>query len=205
MKLLRKILQEINDKKINQSDPKLDETEVNVEEPKLSKKSNKESKRQPITNSKNKKKDDELVELLPSIIDLRVGKIIDVQKHPEADLLYVEKIDFGEEEPRTVSFAMVLAASSKDGKDGMSSVELVEPPIGSEPGNRVYFEGFESGKPINQLNPKKKQFESIQPNLTRLETRECCSIDVKNGSKVHRLMTDLGPCKTQSLIGASLL
>ncbi|KAI8449658.1 hypothetical protein BY996DRAFT_4542450, partial [Phakopsora pachyrhizi] len=146
----------------------------------------------------------------PSIIDLRVGKIIDVQKHPEADLLYVEKIDFGEEEPRTVvsglvryvlikqmkdctligvcnlkpvnmrgikSFAMVLAASSKDGKDGMGSVELVEHPIGSEPGNRVYFEGFESGKPIDQLNPKKKQFESIQPNLTSLETRECCWID----------------------------
>ena len=34
--------------------------------------------------------------------DLRVGKIISVEKHPDADSLYVEQIDVGEEKPRTV-------------------------------------------------------------------------------------------------------
>lgn len=34
-------------------------------------------------------------ELLPSRLDIRVGKIVEVEKHPEADSLYVEKIDVG--------------------------------------------------------------------------------------------------------------
>ena len=35
-------------------------------------------------------------------LDIRVGKIIDVEKHPNADTLYVEKVDIGEEKPRTI-------------------------------------------------------------------------------------------------------
>jgi tRNA-binding EMAP/Myf-like protein len=35
--------------------------------------------------------------------DLRVGKIVSVAKHPDADSLYVEQIDVGEEKPRTVN------------------------------------------------------------------------------------------------------
>lgn len=139
-----------------------------------------------------------------------------MSKHPDADSLYVEKIDFGEAEPRTVvsglvkyipieemrdrvlvgvcnlkpasmrgikSFAMVLAvrqicscclskqsadephrqASSKEGKEGPGSVELVSPPEGSQPGDRVFFEGFEADQPLELLNPKKKIWETIQP------------------------------------------
>lgn len=37
-----------------------------------------------------------------SRFDLRVGKIVSVEKHPDADSLYVEQIDVGEEKPRTV-------------------------------------------------------------------------------------------------------
>lgn len=37
-----------------------------------------------------------------SRFDLRVGKILSVEKHPDADSLYVEQIDVGEEKPRTV-------------------------------------------------------------------------------------------------------
>jgi aminoacyl tRNA synthase complex-interacting multifunctional protein 1 len=94
-------------------------------------------------------------------------------KHPEADSLYVEQIDVGEAEPRTVcsglvkymsedqirgatvivvcnlkpvtmrgvkSFAMLLCASSRDGKDD-GGIEFVTPPEGSKAGERVYFEG----------------------------------------------------------------
>jgi tyrosyl-tRNA synthetase len=35
-------------------------------------------------------------------LDIRVGKIVTVEKHPEADSLYVERVDVGEPEPRTV-------------------------------------------------------------------------------------------------------
>lgn len=38
----------------------------------------------------------------PQRLDIRVGRVVDVSKHPDADTLYVEKIDLGESEPRTV-------------------------------------------------------------------------------------------------------
>jgi aminoacyl tRNA synthase complex-interacting multifunctional protein 1 len=58
------------------------------------------------------------------MIDMRVGKVLDgmsatrslvvcaeadlsVKKHPEADSLYVEQIDIGEAEPRTVCSGLV--------------------------------------------------------------------------------------------------
>ncbi|KAJ8509253.1 hypothetical protein ONZ45_g8558 [Pleurotus djamor] len=133
----------------------------------------------------------------PSMIDLRIGRIVDIKKHPDADSLYVEQIDIGEETgPRTVvsglvnyipieqmrdkylvavcnlkpanmrgvkSFAMVLCATSPNGKEG--GIELVQPPANAKPGDRVYFEGadYENATPLSQLNPKKKIFETIQP------------------------------------------
>jgi aminoacyl tRNA synthase complex-interacting multifunctional protein 1 len=36
-----------------------------------------------------------------------VGKIVSVKKHPDADSLYVEEIDVGEEKPRTVVSGLV--------------------------------------------------------------------------------------------------
>jgi aminoacyl tRNA synthase complex-interacting multifunctional protein 1 len=44
---------------------------------------------------------------MPHMVDLRVGKIVDVQRHPDADSLYVEQIDVGEPEPRTVVSGLV--------------------------------------------------------------------------------------------------
>lgn len=40
-------------------------------------------------------------------LDIRVGKIIKAWKHPEADSLYVEEVDVGEEEPRTICSGLV--------------------------------------------------------------------------------------------------
>lgn len=42
---------------------------------------------------------DEIVDI--SRLDLRIGRIVEVQKHPDADALYLEKIDVGENMPRT--------------------------------------------------------------------------------------------------------
>ena len=41
-------------------------------------------------------------------------------------------------------------------------VEPLDPPEGSAVGERIYFEGSESGKPDEQLNPKKKVWEKLQ-------------------------------------------
>ncbi|KNZ81265.1 hypothetical protein J132_02036 [Termitomyces sp. J132] len=176
-------------------------------------------------------------EPVPSMIDLRIGKIVDIMKHPDADSLYVEQIDFAEETgPRTVvsglvnyipieqmrdkllvgvcnlkpanmrgvkSFAMVLCATSKDGKEG--GIELVRPPEGAKPGDRVYFEGadFESAQPLSQLNPKKKIFETIQPGFTTLETREAAWVNPATKS-VHKIRTKDGVCIAPTFVGASL-
>ncbi|KAG2155824.1 uncharacterized protein EDB93DRAFT_1239003 [Suillus bovinus] len=177
---------------------------------------------------------DDAGEPMPSMIDMRIGHIIDVKKHPEADSLYIEQIDLGEDTgPRTVvsglvnyipieemrdrylcnlkpanmrgvkSFAMVLAATSKDGKDG--GVELIQPPPGCKPGDRVYFEGpdYENAQPLAQMNPKKKIFETIQPGFTTLDTKEAAWINPVTKS-VHRIRTKDGICVAPNFIGASL-
>ncbi|KAG7483105.1 aminoacyl tRNA synthase complex-interacting multifunctional protein 1 [Solea senegalensis] len=104
-----------------------------------------------------------------SRLDLRIGRIITADKHPDADSLYVEQVDVGEALPRTVvsglvkhipldqmqnrmavllcnlkpakmrgvvSQAMVMCASSPD------KVEILDPPGGAVPGERVTFQGF---------------------------------------------------------------
>ncbi|EAL19991.1 hypothetical protein CNBF3180 [Cryptococcus deneoformans B-3501A] len=174
---------------------------------------------------------------MPSMIDMRVGKVLDVKRHPDADSLYVETIDVGEPEPRTVcsglvkymsedeirgatvvvicnlkpvtmrgvkSFAMLLCASSRDGKEE-GGVQFVLPPEGSQPGERIYFEGekYENATPEPQLNPKKKVFETIQPSFTTLENREAAWIDPETKS-VHRIRTKDGVLKSKSFVGASL-
>ncbi|KAJ7670219.1 hypothetical protein B0H17DRAFT_948896 [Mycena rosella] len=176
-------------------------------------------------------------EPVPSMIELRVGHIVDIMKHPDADGLYVEQIDIGEETgPRTVvsglvnyipieqmrdkylvavcnlkpanmrgvkSFAMVLCATSKDGKD--AGIELIQPPANSKPGDRIYFEGaeFEDATPIAQLNPKKKIFETIQPGFITLESKEAAWVNPATKT-VHRIRTREGVCMAPTLVGASL-
>ncbi|KAL1023801.1 hypothetical protein UPYG_G00046350 [Umbra pygmaea] len=126
-----------------------------------------------------------------SRLDMRVGRIIVAEKHPDAESLYVEQVDVGEAAPRTVvsglvkhipidqmqnrmavilcnlkpakmrgvlSQAMVMCASSPE------KVEILDPPGGAVPGDRVTFQGF-PGEPDKELNPKKKVWESVQPDL----------------------------------------
>ncbi len=42
-----------------------------------------------------------------TVLDMRVGRIVDVKKHPDADSLYIEEVDCGEEAPRTVVSGLV--------------------------------------------------------------------------------------------------
>lgn len=159
-------------------------------------------------------------------VDFRVGKIVECEKHPEADSLYVEKIDLGEPTgPRTIvsglvkfvpldqmlnrlvvvvanlkpaklkgimSAGMVLAASNAD----HTQVEILDPPAGAVPGERVTFAGV-TGEPDAQLNPKKKIFEEVKPHLHT------------NAEKVAQykeltFTTSAGPCTVATLANATL-
>lgn len=131
----------------------------------------------------------------PSRLDIRVGKVIEVQKHPDADSLYVSKVDLGDSTgPRTVvsglakiipqeqlenrfvvalcnlkpakmrgveSQAMILCASREEPRE----VEPLSPPENSKPGDIVSVEGYENSQPDEHLNPKKKVWETLQPDF----------------------------------------
>lgn len=77
-----------------------------------------------------------------------------------------------------------------------SQVELVEPPPGAAVGERVTVEGF-PGEPDEQLNPKKKVFEAVQPDLATSAERVACYKGVP-------LMTSAGPCTAPSVAGGSI-
>jgi tyrosyl-tRNA synthetase len=46
-------------------------------------------------------------ELTPSRLDIRVGKVVKVARHPDAENLYLSKIDLGEAAPRTIVSGLV--------------------------------------------------------------------------------------------------
>eukprot|EP01024_Parvocaulis_polyphysoides_P009937 TRINITY_DN13250_c0_g1_i1.p1 TRINITY_DN13250_c0_g1~~TRINITY_DN13250_c0_g1_i1.p1 ORF type:complete len:282 (+),score=42.48 TRINITY_DN13250_c0_g1_i1:62-847(+) len=52
-----------------------------------------------------------------SVLDIRVGKVLEVAPHPDADSLYVETIDMGEEEPRTIVSGLVKYVPMDEMKD----------------------------------------------------------------------------------------
>uniref|UniRef100_A0A336MH26 CSON001269 protein n=1 Tax=Culicoides sonorensis TaxID=179676 RepID=A0A336MH26_CULSO len=133
-------------------------------------------------------------------LDLRVGKIVECQKHPDADGLYLEKIDVGEANPRTVisglvkfvpleemqnrmvvvlcnlkpvkmrgvlSEGMVMCASTPE------KVEVLSPPNGAVPGDLIQCVGYPR-EPDAQMNPKKKIFETVAPDLLTNDLMEAC-------------------------------
>jgi len=88
------------------------------------------------------------------------------------------------------ALAMVLCACDAE----HTKVELLVPPEGSQPGEKVYFEGFE-GEPDAQLNPKKKVFESLQVDFTT-------SDDLVATWKGIPFRTSKGVIKSSSLVKA---
>ncbi|KAK6474304.1 tyrosine--tRNA ligase [Huso huso] len=174
-------------------------------------------------NPKNAEED----EMVPSRLDLRVGKVVSVEKHPEADSLYLEKIDVGEAEPRTVVSGLVAFIPASELQDrlvvllcnlkpqkmrGIESqamllcasiegegrrVEPLDPPAGSAPGERVFVEGYEAGKPDDELKPKKKVFEKLQADF-KISGECVAQWNQKN------FMTKLGLITCKSLKGGNI-
>lgn len=104
-------------------------------------------------------------------LDIRVGKIVSCEKHPDADALYLEQIDVGEAEPRQVisGLANFIPLEEMEGRmvtvlcnlkpvkmrgimssgmvlcgsnDAHDKVELLEPPEGSVPGEHLLLDGY---------------------------------------------------------------
>jgi len=113
------------------------------------------------------------------------------------------------------SAAMVLAASPKqsEGADPHAAdrvVELVSPPEGAEAGDKVYFEGWVYGEgkgPEKTLNPKKKQWEAIQPGfytsddlVVGFDASQC--EEVEGAEKGNLVVEGKGVCKVKTLKGA---
>lgn len=159
-----------------------------------------------------------------SRLDLRIGCIVTAKKHPDADSLYVEEVDVGEAAPRTVvsglvnhvpleqmqnrmvillcnlkpakmrgvlSQAMVMCASSPE------KVEILAPPNGSVPGDRITFDAF-PGEPDKELNPKKKIWEQIQPDL---HTNDECVATYK-GAPFE--VKGKGVCRAQTMANSGI-
>merc|ERR1712070_1175648 len=115
--------------------------------------------------------------------------------HPEAEKLYVEQVDVGEEKPRTVVSGLVdfmpaealtnrravLLCNLKPAKmrgiesqamvlaasnEDHSVVELLTPPDACAIGERIFFEGH-PGEPLApNVIAKKKVWEAVQPELS---------------------------------------
>ncbi|XP_047940648.1 aminoacyl tRNA synthase complex-interacting multifunctional protein 1 [Salvia hispanica] len=165
-------------------------------------------------------------------LDIRVGRIIKAWRHEEADSLYVEEVDVGEAEPRTIcsglvkyvpleqlqernvvvlanlkarnmrgvkSFGMLMAASDA----AHENVELLVPPEGAVPGDRVWFGSIDEKDSLpdaaspNQIQ-KKKIWEQIQPHL-KTDHSGFAILDAK-----HSMRTSAGPIISQSLKNANI-
>lgn len=156
-----------------------------------------------------------------SKLDIRVGVIKKAWLHEEADKLFCEEIDLGEEEgPRKIASGLrahynledlegqrvLVLANLKTRKlvgfpsHGMvlcaasedgSKVEFIEPPADAEIGERVMVDGFDGEPATENQVIKKKMLNAIFPDL---------STD-SNGVATYKgtpLSTSAGPCTAQN-------
>jgi aminoacyl tRNA synthase complex-interacting multifunctional protein 1 len=130
-----------------------------------------------------------------SALDIRVGKIVKAWPHPEAEKLYCEEIDVGEDQPRQIASGLRPFYASADELNGRrvivlcnlkkrnlvgfpshgmvmcasnadhTAVEIMEPPANAKIGERVTFEGFSGDPEPEKKVAKKKVFEAVAPDL----------------------------------------
>lgn len=131
-------------------------------------------------------------------LDLRVGKIIEVKKHPDADALYVEEIDCGLSNTLTVCSGLVNFVTIEQLKDrlvivlcnvkpakmrgiestgmlmcahGEGKVEVLNPPTGSVVGDLIECDGY-ARKPDSGL--RRKHFDTIAESLATNDQLLAC-------------------------------
>ncbi|TPX36184.1 hypothetical protein SmJEL517_g01635 [Synchytrium microbalum] len=166
----------------------------------------------------------------PSKVDIRVGLIRKVEKHKDADTLYVEEVDLGTETRTVVSglvkyipdandllnkqclFVCNLKPAKMRGVESQAmllactdpvsgKLELLAPPAGSKPGDKAFWENY-PGTPEAQLNPKKKTWEGIVP-LLKTDAQKRATFTGPDG-KIGILKTDKGDVTVPSIVGGGI-
>ncbi|CAO2838334.1 unnamed protein product [Amaranthus hypochondriacus] len=166
-----------------------------------------------------------------NLLDIRVGKILKAWRHPDADSLYVEEVDVGEDEPRTICSCLVKYVPIDDLQDkkvvvlanlkprnmrgiksnGMlmaasdeshENVELLVPPEDSVPGERIWF-GLEEDKE-NQpaaASPNQIQKKKVWELVQPHLKTDATCIAMLDGSYMR---TSGGPVVSRSLKNANI-
>lgn len=158
-------------------------------------------------------------------MDIRVGQILKVWNHPDADTLFCEEIDIGEESgPRQIASGLrghysleemqgkkvLVVCNLKAAKivgftsngmvlaaKGDGKVELVVPHEDAPIGERVFLEGL-TGEPATSAQVKKKKiWDSVAKNLKTAER----GVATWAGKA---LFTSAGKCAAASLEGAPI-
>jgi tyrosyl-tRNA synthetase len=161
--------------------------------------------------------------------DIRVGRVLSVEKHPDADSLYIESVDLGEESgPRTIVSGLVkyMAPEAIQGRlvtvlcnlkpatmrgvqsNGMlmcasteTAVELLCPPEGSKPGERISLEDAAALEPAEaQIDGKKKDAALMAAILADLKT----DAEATASFKGVKLVSSAGPVRATSLVNANI-
>ena len=151
-------------------------------------------------------------------MDLRVGKIVEVWKHPESAKLYCEKIDIGGGEIRSIASGLQEFVPIEQMQDALvvvicnlrqkklagypshgmvlcaetpdkSAVELLKPPAGSQAGDLITFADQERDPPeALHKDDKKNPWFRVQPAL---------NIDAEGVAKWNEfaMETEKGQCR----------
>ncbi len=155
-----------------------------------------------------------------SKLDIRIGKIVKCEKHPEAESLYVEQIDLGEGgKLRNVCSGLVKFIPLEEMQNRLvvcvcnlkpaklrgilseamvlcastpDKVELMQPPSNSQPGDRVVCEQF-LGESAAECNTKNKIWDLVHVDLKTNDDR----IGTYRGDLL--VVKGKGPIKSQTL------
>ena len=151
-----------------------------------------------------------------SKLDIRVGVITKAWMHEEADKLFCEEIDIGEDEPRQIASGLrahykledlegqrvLVLANLKARKlvgfpshgmvmcasDSEGNIRFVEPPADAAIGERVMVEGYDGEPATENQVIKKKMLEKVFPELKTNSQGIACYKGVP-------LSTSAGPCQ----------
>jgi len=157
-------------------------------------------------------------------LDIRVGKILSAEQHPDADSLYVEQIDVGDVEgPRTIvsGLAKYIPLAELPGRmctvlcnlkpakmrgvesagmvlcganEAENTVQLLEPPEGAQVGERISVDSYDAPDPDPVLKSKTQQ--KVWPTVAPDLKADGQGLATYKG---NLLKTSAGPLKCSSL------
>lgn len=158
-------------------------------------------------------------------LNIIVGKLKRVWEHPEADKLWCEEVDCGDDEPRLIASGLrgdYKTAQDMEGKmvlvlanlkpramrgfvsNGMllcatneEKAELIEPPSGAIPGERVTISDL-VGEADAVLNAKKNPWEAVSPFFRTAKDEPIAMF------KDMQLMTSAGPCRAATMTDSQI-